>query len=286
MKKLILLFVVLSAQLLLKLQAQQVFNFSFYKNLINQKENDVALLYLHNCIQTTNSHQVLDSLFFFSGKLHFDKKDFAPAVNALNKVTNNCAFSQQAKLYEVIGLTYLDSSEQYIISRLPADDSSDSVFNQIVNIEHAAVALIKNNIQQYDSLQRIINDSLYYYQSLKVTLNKWRVNSEKHKKSPVLAASLSALVPGLGKVYANKPYDGLSTFLTHIPLAFILIESQSKAGINSPRFITFSAIASLFYIGNVWSSYFYILKQRKEVNFDRKNEILLQCNVMLRSYYN
>ncbi len=276
----------LSIQLLFKLKAQQVFNYSFYKNLINQKENDVALLYLNNCSQATSDSSVLDSLFFLSGKLYFDKKDFAFAVNDLNKISNSSVFSQQARLYEVIGLAYLDSSEQYIISRLPTRNNSDGVFNQIVNMEHAAIALIKNNIQQYDSLHQTINDSLYYYQSLKVTLNKWRVNSKKHKKSPLVAASLSAIVPGLGKVYANKPYDGLSTFLTHIPLTLILIESQSKAGVNSSRFITFSAIASLFYIGNMWSSYFYILKHRKEVNFDRKNEILLQCNVMLRSYYN
>lgn len=272
--------------LLFKLQAQQVFNYSFYKNLVNQKENDVALLYLYNCTRATNNMQVLDSLFFLSGKLYFDKKDFSSAVNALHKISNNSVFAHQAKLYEVIGLAYLDSSEQYISSRLPAYNPSDSVFNQIVNISHAAIALLKNNVQLYDSLHRSINDSLFYYQSLKATLNKWRLNSEKHKKSPLVAATLSALVPGLGKVYANKPYDGLSTFLTHIPVALILIESQSKAGINSARFITFSAIGSLFYIGNIWSSYFYILKQRKDVNFDRKNEILLQCNVMLRNYYN
>ncbi|MES2656852.1 MAG: hypothetical protein V4620_14745 [Bacteroidota bacterium] len=286
MKKFTLFFLLLGIQLLFKLQAQQVFNYSFYKSLINQKENEVALLYLYNCSQITSNPQLLDSVFFFSGKLLFDKKAFSPAVNKLNKITGNSVFAQQARLYEVIGLTYLDSSEQYIISRLPAHNPSDSVFNQIVNISHAAIALIKNNIQQYDSLHHTINDSLYYYQSLKATLNKWRVNSAKHKKSPLVAAGLSVIVPGLGKVYANKPYDGLSTFLTHIPLALILIESQSKAGVNSPRFITFSAIASLFYIGNIWSSYFYILKHRKEVNFDRKNEILLQCNVMLRSYYN
>ncbi len=131
-----------------------------------------------------------------------------------------------------------------------------------------------------------IKDSLFYYNNLQVSLNKWRNKANKKTKKPIIAAGLSALVPGLGKVYGGKPYDGLGTFLTHVPLGFIVLESYNKAGLNSARFITFTSFATLFYIGNILASYHYIYKNRKEENFDKKNEILLQCNIMLRNYYN
>ncbi len=31
----------------------------------------------------------------------------------------------------------------------------------------------------------------------------------------------------MGKVYAGKPYDGLSTFLTHVPLSLVVLESYN-----------------------------------------------------------
>jgi TM2 domain-containing membrane protein YozV len=162
----------------------------------------------------------------------------------------------------------------------------DSVFNQIKTITLASVALINNNYVVYDSLILQLKDSLFYYNNLQVSLNKWRKKATIKTKNPIIAAGLAAMVPGLGKVYAGKPYDGLSTFLTHVPLGFVIWESYNNAGVNSARFITFTSITSLFYVGNILASYHYIYKNRKEEKIDRKNEILLQCNIMLRNYYN
>jgi hypothetical protein len=149
----------------------------------------------------------------------------------------------------------------------------------------ASYALIANNYQLYDSTINQIKDTLFIYNSLQITLNKWRKSMNKKVKSGFLASTLSTLVPGLGKVYAGKHFDGLNTFFTHVPLVFILNESYQKAGINSGRFITFSIITSMFYFGNILTSYHYIKTGRKEIDFEKKNEILLQCNIMLRNYF-
>lgn len=265
--------------------AQTKFNVDFYQNLLNQKETNLAMLYLNKCELVAQNSSTLDSINFYKGKISFDTKQFKLSVSSLNKISETSVFYNQSKMYKSIGLVYLDSSEKYINNEL-LSIKSDSVFNQIKTITLASVALINNNLLVYDSLISQIKDSLFYYNNLQVSLNKWYKKASKKVKRPVVAAGLSALAPGLGKVYGGKPYDGLGTFLTHVPLGIILWESYNKAGPNSARFVSFTAITSLFYFGNIVASYHYIYKNRKEEKFDKKNEILLQCNVMLRNYYN
>ncbi|MFZ4797152.1 MAG: hypothetical protein ACOYMA_06630 [Bacteroidia bacterium] len=283
MKRTILLFLLFLAFSFSK--AQSIFNIDFYQNLVNQKETNLVLLYLNNCELATQNETILDSIYFYRGKTYFNAKQFKQSVLAFNRINTFSVFYIQSKMYQSIGLLYLDSSENYINNKLKPI-KGDSVFNQIKTITLASVALINNNYVVYDSLILQLKDSLFYYNNLQVSLNKWRKKATIKTKNPIIAAGLAAMVPGLGKVYAGKPYDGLSTFLTHVPLGFVVWESYNNAGVNSARFITFTSITSLFYVGNILASYHYIYKNRKEEKIDRKNEILLQCNIMLRNYYN
>lgn len=283
MRKIFLLFILLLTVYLGK--AQTNFNVDFFQNLVNQKESNLAVLYLNKCELVTQNSSTLDSIYFYQGKTHFNTKQFKQSVLAFNNISTFSVFYNQSKIYQSIGLLYLDSSEKFINNEL-IPIKGDSIFNQIKNITLASVALINNNLVVYDSLILQLKDSLFYYNNLQVSLTKWRKKATLKTKNPFISASLSAIVPGLGKVYAGKPYDGLSTFLTHVPLGFVVLESYNNTGVNSARFITFTAISSLFYIGNILASYHYIYKNRKEAKIDKKNEILLQCNIMLRNYYN
>ena len=283
MRKIFLLYILLLTVCFGK--AQSNFNYDFFQNLVNQKETNLAILFLNKCELLPQNTTTLDSIYFYKGKIYFNTKLFKQSVLAFNKISDLSVFYNQSKIYQSIGLLYLDSSENYINNELKPI-KGDSVFNQIKTITMASVALLNNNLLVYDSLILQIKDSLFYYNNLQVSLNKWRKKANLKTKKPFIAAGLSALVPGLGKVYGGKPYDGLSTFLTHVPLGLIVWESYNNAGVNSARFITFTSISSLFYFGNILASYHYIYKNRKEEKIDKKIEILLQCNIMLRNYYN
>ncbi len=265
--------------------AQTVFSFGFLNHLLAQKETSLATIYLDNCAKNENNIVATDSIHFYLGKIFFNNKQFKESVTAFNKVSPQASFINQALMYKSIGLVYLDSSEKYIQNEL-LTLKGDTVFEQIKVITLASIALIHSNSKAYDSLIVHVQDSLFYYNELQLSLNKWKKKTQKKQKNALIAASLSAMLPGLGKVYGGKPYDGLGTFLTHVPLSLILLESYYKSGLYSARFISFSALTSLFYIGNIFASYHYIHKSRKEEKIDKKNEILLQCNIMLRNYYN
>lgn len=74
------------------------------------------------------------------------------------------------------------------------------------------------------------------------------------KKSPVLAAAMSAVIPGAGKVYAGDLRSGVSTFIIVGALGAIVAESAHKLGWNDWRTISLSSVLGLFYIGNIYGS--------------------------------
>lgn len=73
-------------------------------------------------------------------------------------------------------------------------------------------------------------------------------------RSTFLAAALSAVIPGSGKIYAGDLRSGVSTFLIVGALGGMVAESWIKLGLGDWRTITLSSVFGLFYIGNIYGS--------------------------------
>jgi hypothetical protein len=76
-----------------------------------------------------------------------------------------------------------------------------------------------------------------------------------HPKSAGLAGAMSAIVPGSGKVYAGRAWDGLYSFLIIGILASQSYEGYRKDGPVSVRCMTFGLLGSVFYAGNIYGSF-------------------------------
>jgi hypothetical protein len=73
--------------------------------------------------------------------------------------------------------------------------------------------------------------------------------------SPALAASLSVLVPGLGKAYARQWKDGLIALVFVGSTAFQAWRSYERRGLSSPGFWIYGSLAAGFYLGNIFGSH-------------------------------
>lgn len=102
-----------------------------------------------------------------------------------------------------------------------------------------------------------------------------------HQKSPLLAASLSAIIPGLGKAYNGKPRRFFATFLTNSMLMYQTYESINKLGPKNVLSITNMIIASIFYAANVYGSY----KDIKLFKRESKNQLLIDASNYYSSEY-
>ena len=83
----------------------------------------------------------------------------------------------------------------------------------------------------------------------------------KYRK-PGMALTLSALVPGMGKIYSKDWKDGLISFLFVATNAFQAYRGFSKDGINSVYGWIFGGLSLGFYTGNLYGSW----KSAKDYN--------------------
>jgi hypothetical protein len=74
------------------------------------------------------------------------------------------------------------------------------------------------------------------------------------RKSPFLAGALSMVVPGLGKLYANDAGQFVMTLLPNLVFAGQAAEAFIHGGTKDSRFIVFTSITGIFYVGNIYSS--------------------------------
>jgi TM2 domain-containing membrane protein YozV len=93
------------------------------------------------------------------------------------------------------------------------------------------------------------------------------------RKSPWLAAGLSAVVPGLGRVYLGRWADGLFSFVLVGVVGGFAAHGFYEDGRSSVRGWILGSTAALFYVGNVYGSAVGALAQRRDAEDTLMKEI-------------
>ncbi len=72
-------------------------------------------------------------------------------------------------------------------------------------------------------------------------------------RSPFLASLLSSIIPGLGKVYASRAYDGLYSFIINTGSFYLTYDAYKNN--RKPEIYFYSAMSIFFYTGNIYGSW-------------------------------
>ena len=79
------------------------------------------------------------------------------------------------------------------------------------------------------------------------------ISARKPKKSPLMASIFSALIPGSGRIYAERPMDGLMGMTTTYQFAAVAYFAKKE---NYPNIgYLFSIITLLVYSGEIYGSW-------------------------------
>lgn len=219
----------------------------FLNHLLNQELSNDAIYYLENELLLDSSLQISkDSIHYLLGKL-YEKKDIEISSHHFESIKWSNKYLIEAKkkqlIYQYIELDQLeliDSINTYQSTGL-WEDACDSLYVfeaiRVLNSESRTEAdQICSNLDW-----NLINDA-------NNTLMKYR------RKSAFKAGMLSAVVPGLGKVYAGRSGQGIMAFVTSAVLGWQAVEGYQKGGVNDVRFIVFTSLFGINYIGNIWGS--------------------------------
>lgn len=93
------------------------------------------------------------------------------------------------------------------------------------------------------------------------------------RKSPWVAGALSAVIPGLGRVYIGRWPDGLMSFLLVGLTASLAAQGFYEDGRDSVRGWVLGSIGALLYVGNVYGSAVGAIVQRRDAEDALMQEI-------------
>ena len=84
------------------------------------------------------------------------------------------------------------------------------------------------------------------------------------RKSPWLAGALSAVIPGLGRVYLGRVADGVMSFVLIGVTGCLAAQGFHDEGRDSVRGWILGSVAALLYVGNVYGSAVGAIVQRRD----------------------
>ncbi|MFW6019148.1 MAG: hypothetical protein ACOCPM_01080 [Bacteroidales bacterium] len=225
---------------------------SFGKHLF-ETENYQDMVRLNRACPFSSQNRpkpVFDTLQFLLGRSQLKLNNIDSAYYAFRKI------DRRTPLYKKgIRLTfnrYLDRKDY--TTPLSFLENGDLEVNQKPDIAYfsCGLYLLNNEQLRFDSLMNVVQ---VMEKDKRALLNQYRKQyASINMKSPWMAGLLSAAVPGLGKVYAGKPNQGLSSFLTVGIFALQSWEAYYRQGLTAPGLYLSGAFALGYYIGNIWGS--------------------------------
>jgi tetratricopeptide (TPR) repeat protein len=258
---------------------------AFAKHLIRLKEYEQAIFQLKSLLISRKDFLLTDSANYLIAKSYFNLKNFDSSVVFFNKIVENSNKHIEAQLYSSISNAYIGNftESEKTLSLIAANDSN---LQQLLYLNRAGVLLMKNDFNKAKENIDKFSRNWYSVSEQQDNLTQLYSTLIKHKKkSPFIAGALSAIVPGLGKIYTKRVGEGVSAFLITTTMGLVACENLIKDGIKDPKTIIFGSLFGLFYIGNIWGSVISVKLTRDEFNKEINEQIIFNLRVPLRIIY-
>jgi hypothetical protein len=241
------------------------------QNLHDEEHSLKFASYLYQTKQYAYAAEEFEHVFFFD------------SANISSKIFLISSY-RKAGLYEqgFLRLTQIEPLHTNINPTL-ADEYFKLAF---LRNDYASLACYLNKNISIDSLKMQTYHTAYLMLSLKtkqadeyarihpmVDLKYRLLLADYHtegRKSPFAAACLSGIIPGMGKIYAGRYWDGFVSFLLVAANSWQAYRGFSKYGVNSAYGWTFGGLALGFYGGNIYGS----VKAAQQYNLKRDENFI------------
>ncbi len=262
---------------------------NFSKYLFNKKYYDESISVLKNLTNNRGSGInpiQKDSIHYLLGNIYYNQQDLRNSITHFDSVKDGShRMKVEAVFFSSFNQAYLKSyriAEQKLLKYTPIDSTE----TQLRNLEIAGISLLQRDLKKYDSVSHYFSPPNYVIDQQEEKMKEhYRRITQQPKKSPLLAATLSAILPGAGKFYAGNRGQGMYTLLISTVLGLQAWEGYRKDGPSSFRFIAYGAIFSSIYIGTIWGSAFAVKFKRDQLNETINDQILFDMHIPLRTLF-
>lgn len=225
--------------------------------------------------------ELTDSLAFNLARAAYINKQVNNSIAWLRLVKDNNKFNPSYRLLR--SLMYAEAGNpdsaialinQYKQSGLTIDDT----------FMLAGLHLLNRNANGFKSIAAPDSLDTPYYSFSALTDLNYRMGDIPHK-SPYVAAALSAIIPGAGKLYAKRKGDAIAVFLLHAGLAAMAYEGYYRTNnIYNWRTITFGSLFAAYYSVNIYGSVLAVKLTTYEYNKSFDAQVLMQLHMPVRKF--
>ncbi len=259
----------------------------FIQHLITNSEYDDAVFLLNKInAKTLQDEQVRDTVNYLKGWLYYQLKDLDNSIEYLSLVSKKFVWYEKSKYFLAYNHIH---TQNFAKAKEILSDTAEMDFKcrKLSHFELAGIALLERDFALFE--KEASNFTYDYFPIQNEEKKLLELNQELQdyrKKSLFLAGTLSAIVPGAGKIYAGSPGQGIASFLTVGMLGALTAENYIKDGIKDVKTLFFGSLFCLFYLGNIYGSVYTLHYQRK-LHYDTIDQnILFHIHIPLRTIFN
>lgn len=231
------------------------------------------------------SSQTLDTINFLRAWVFYSNRSLNKAVDLFDRVGEESNFKPSSVFFSSLSNAYLG---EYKLSYSNLEEHKEllSSHTELYAFEQAGHSLLMRDFGLYEKYRESFSYSSYVLSNKEKDLDSIYLSLKNYKrKSPFLSACLSALVPGLGKIYAGSLGEGVSSFVTVGSFAALTTENWIRHGFKNWKTILFGTIGSIFYIGNIYGSYISVKLNDDVFNEEQNIGILYTIHIPLRTTF-
>lgn len=194
--------------------------------------------------------QNADSIFFRIALCYRLDKNYKNSINYFRKIADEYPESPLLEdSYLEIGTCYslqdsFELSNKILESFFLEKPTEKSRAGELIALNHMQT-------KEWDKAREFLNSPVSNKKQLFSLLEK---GENLPKKNKFASGLFSAVIPGSGKFYCNRPADGFHSFATVSLTCWQAYEGFKEDGIHSVKGWIFGVFGGLFYLGNIYGS--------------------------------
>ncbi len=226
-----------------------------------------------------------DSISFLRGYALYSARLLDSAAASFSRVGSASPLFNEAMFFASLSNAHLGHyhmSEQNLGRVAVADVSTKN----LKTFELAGLRLLERDLVSFDSCFSLLDTTDYRLSSEAADLMRVRdALSSRSRRYPWVAGALSAVIPGLGKVYAGNVGEGVAAFLVTGSLIAVTAENWVKEGPANWKTIGAGLLSVVFYVGNIYGSVATVKVNLRDFNYRNDVQILYDIHIPLRVSY-
>lgn len=226
--------------------------------------------------------QPSDTLTYLLGWTEYNLRELESAVRRFEAVPPGSAFFEKALFYQVASRAHLGDYDTGV--RLL--DQYRGPHPEVRSLQRSGLALLQDDPEAYRKASEGFSYKDYALEAAERALDDiYRERYETRAKSPLLAAAASAVIPGLGKIYAGEVGEGVSSMLVIGALGAITAEHWKKDGLKDWKTIVPGLVCAVLYIGNIYGSYMSVSIHNLHLKDAQNTAVLYHIHIPLRTVF-